>query len=585
ISNWNNAFAQGTEAYSWGNHADAGYLTSFTEIDPLFSSSWASMITNEDISNWNNAFAQGTEAYSWGNHADAGYLTGFTETDPMFAYSPAYTLDYEDFSAWNQAYTQGTEAYSWGNHADAGYLNSTDPYVQSLNSLTGGVNIVAGTNITVQESENNIIISSTGGGSGITFPYLANPTCNSDAFMVMNSGNGGSVAGLSSNNNVGRLGSVNYGVVGVNGTSGFLGSLGKEDAGVYAYNGLGITTKLATNIEGVRATNTTSGTDVSIACDHGVWTQSPNFNNSWTLLAGNNYNEYVGFLSQNQTNLLINGDFTNILLTDNDAVLEGDIKNNGKMRHVELGSAEVGLNTMFYIPGQQADSYVKLCLDHPLNPNQSYPLLIYKQVNPSTGYIIKAGYQEAFSISRSYLLTTTSSVFSPETGEAAIFYGNVDVVGNLSKLGGSFKIDHPQDPENKYLVHSFVESPDMMNVYNGNIVLDENGEAVIDLPDYFESLNKDFRYQLTCIGGFANIYIKEKVKNNKFKIAGGTAGLEVSWQVTGIRKDAWAEKNRIPTEVEKADKDKGKYLTPEVYNQPREKGILYREDDLQLEKK
>src|SRR5262249_35543573 len=82
-------------------------------------------------------------------------------------------------------------------------------------------------------------------------------------------------------------------------------------------------------------------------------------------------------------------------------------------------------------------------------------------------------------------------------GLAGEFLGDVSVSGNLSKGGGSFKIDHPLDPENKYLYHSFVESPDMMNVYNGNVVTDASGDAFVEMPEYFEALNKDFRYQLT----------------------------------------------------------------------------------------
>jgi hypothetical protein len=50
---------------------------------------------------------------------------------------------------------------------------------------------------------------------------------------------------------------------------------------------------------------------------------------------------------------------------------------------------------------------------------------------------------------------------------------------------------------------------------------------------------KDFRYQLTCIGGSALVYISEEIKNNRFAIAGGKQGLKVSWQVTGIRKDPY----------------------------------------------
>jgi hypothetical protein len=158
-------------------------------------------------------------------------------------------------------------------------------------------------------------------------------------------------------------------------------------------------------------------------------------------------------------------------------------------------------------------------------------------------------------------------------GRAGLFDGNVEVTGTLTKGGGSFKIDHPLDPENRYLSHSFVESPDMMNVYNGNLTLDTNGEAVVELPDYFEALNRDFRYQLTCVGGFAPVYIAEKISHNRFKIAGGTAGLEVSWQVTGIRKDPWAERNRIAVEQDKPERERGHYLYPELYDQPKERGV------------
>jgi len=156
---------------------------------------------------------------------------------------------------------------------------------------------------------------------------------------------------------------------------------------------------------------------------------------------------------------------------------------------------------------------------------------------------------------------------------AGYFSGDVGVSGTLSKGAGSFMIDHPLDPENKYLYHSFVESPDMMNVYNGNIILDSNGEAKIELPDWFEALNKDFKYQLTCIGGFAPVYVSEEVSNNMFKISGGDPGMKISWQVTGIRQDPFANQNRIQVEVEKSSKEKGHYLHYKEYNQPIENSI------------
>ena len=146
--------------------------------------------------------------------------------------------------------------------------------------------------------------------------------------------------------------------------------------------------------------------------------------------------------------------------------------------------------------------------------------------------------------------------------------GNIVIPGNLAKGGGSFRIDHPLDPENKYLYHSFVESPDMMNIYNGNIVTDASGKATVELPTYFEALNMEFRYQLTVIGSFAQAIINKEVINNKFEIATSTPNVKVSWQVTGIRHDAYANQNRIPTEVDKAAKDKGTYIHPKAFNQP-----------------
>jgi hypothetical protein len=158
-------------------------------------------------------------------------------------------------------------------------------------------------------------------------------------------------------------------------------------------------------------------------------------------------------------------------------------------------------------------------------------------------------------------------------GLAGDFVGDVNVSGNLSKGGGSFKIDHPLDPENKYLYHSFVESPDMMNIYNGHVTTDANGEATVTLPDWFEALNRDFRYQLTVIGTFAQAIVAEKVKGNRFTIKTNAPNVEVSWQVTGIRHDAFANKNRIPVEVEKSEPERGTYLHPDAFGQPEERGV------------
>ncbi len=151
---------------------------------------------------------------------------------------------------------------------------------------------------------------------------------------------------------------------------------------------------------------------------------------------------------------------------------------------------------------------------------------------------------------------------------AGKFYGDVNIAGNLSKSGGTFKIDHPEDPANKYLIHSFVESPDMMNVYNGNVVTDANGIAVVTLPSYFEAENKDFKYQLTVVDNgvdFIMAKVSKKISNNTFEIRSSKPNTEISWQITGVRQDAWANANRVVDVVEKPADEKGLYIHPELF--------------------
>jgi len=121
-------------------------------------------------------------------------------------------------------------------------------------------------------------------------------------------------------------------------------------------------------------------------------------------------------------------------------------------------------------------------------------------------------------------------------------------VGILSKASGTFTIDHPLDPDNKILNHYFVESPDMTNIYRGTAVLGQNGQAEVFLPAYFDTLNCRPLIQVSAIGS-GDAYIQEKVKGNRFVI-GGTPGTEVSWIVTGQRRDPTAEITRILMPVE-----------------------------------
>jgi hypothetical protein len=96
-------------------------------------------------------------------------------------------------------------------------------------------------------------------------------------------------------------------------------------------------------------------------------------------------------------------------------------------------------------------------------------------------------------------------------------------------------------------------------------------------PPWFGKLNRDFRYLLTAIGRAASdLYISKGISGNRFSIAGGMAGQQVSWQVTGIRQDAYAEAHRIVVDEAKPAADRGFYLHPKLYGKPEEKGLDYR---------
>jgi hypothetical protein len=178
-------------------------------------------------------------------------------------------------------------------------------------------------------------------------------------------------------------------------------------------------------------------------------------------------------------------------------------------------------------------------------------------------------------------------VFGVATPAVGVGYGVVGVGNNYGVFsnggfggtgGKSFVIDHPFEPENKFLKHFSIESPEILNVYRGNVILDDNGEAVVLLPNYFNAINKEFSYVLTPIGKKADLFIKTEVDaNGTFSIAGGEKGLKVSWYVYSERNDQYMQyyPEQKKVEVDKKGSEVGKYLRPEIYGQPEEKGIFY----------
>jgi hypothetical protein len=159
---------------------------------------------------------------------------------------------------------------------------------------------------------------------------------------------------------------------------------------------------------------------------------------------------------------------------------------------------------------------------------------------------------------------------------AGWFEGATHVNGTLTKSSGAFLIDHPLDPANRTLTHSFVESPEMLNVYRGTVTLNARGRATVRLPRYFQALNRDFAYQLTALDAAApGLHVARRMSGNSFAIAGGAPGQDVCRQVTGARHDAWAKANPMRVETAKRRKDRGKFFNPEVFGKPRSAGINF----------
>ena len=152
--------------------------------------------------------------------------------------------------------------------------------------------------------------------------------------------------------------------------------------------------------------------------------------------------------------------------------------------------------------------------------------------------------------------------------------------GDLGASGTkSFAIDYPLDPANKVLKHFSIESNEVLNVYRGNVVLNQQGEAIVKMPVYFKAVNKNYSYQLTAIGSPATgIYIKKEIGNgDTFIIAGGNPGQKISWVVYAERNDPYLQQHpeRRKVIIDKKDKEKGKYIMPELYGKSKDMGMFY----------
>lgn len=191
---------------------------------------------------------------------------------------------------------------------------------------------------------------------------------------------------------------------------------------------------------------------------------------------------------------------------------------------------------------------------------------------------------------------STYGVYGKRSSITGVGYA-VFAEGDLGASGfKSFRIDHPEDPENKYLLHYSTESSEVLNAYSGSLTLDGRGQTLVELPRYFAAINRDPRYTLTAIGApMPNLHVAEKISAAAlrageqaapgdalplcvFRIAGGAPGGEVCWRVEALRNDLRMRLHGAPVEAQKTGPERGKYQHPEYYGKPAEKGMDYDAD-------
>jgi hypothetical protein len=185
---------------------------------------------------------------------------------------------------------------------------------------------------------------------------------------------------------------------------------------------------------------------------------------------------------------------------------------------------------------------------------------------------------------------TARGVFGTVSSTAGVNYGVRGTNSNANGYGvysngdfgvsgnKAFVIDHPFDPENKYLKHYCTEGPEPKNLYDGTVVTDASGWATVRLPDYFAEINKDPRVQLTVddsSADFVMVKVVGGVQNNAFRLRSSKGGVKVYWEVKATRNDAWNRAHGAPVEVLKSPEEQGKYQHPELYGKPASQGVDY----------
>ncbi len=161
--------------------------------------------------------------------------------------------------------------------------------------------------------------------------------------------------------------------------------------------------------------------------------------------------------------------------------------------------------------------------------------------------------------------------------------GDMHITGSLSKGAGSFLIDHPLDPLNKTLRHSFVESPENLCLYRGKIKLDSQGRATVEMPAYFPALTKEDEatVNLTAIGTQPFLLSFQWNQEHTAFTIFGSPDAEAAYLVLADRDDPVIYQLRQPVEQEKGNGnfEKEQLLYPQAYGYPKTMGFDYHQQE------
>ena len=181
ISNWDTA-------YGWGDHSVEGYLTSYTETDPVFTASPANGITSTNISNWNTA-------YGWGDHSVVGYIIDYTVTESdVTAHQAALSItesQISDLSHYTDADARTAVSLTTSNANELSYDNTTGVFtyvspstVAATGQVVFDVRNASGVDIARGDA---VYIAGHSGGKVLVAKADANATGEHPAFGLANS--------------------------------------------------------------------------------------------------------------------------------------------------------------------------------------------------------------------------------------------------------------------------------------------------------------------------------------------------------------------------------------------------------------